>query len=59
MAKKSQAREDVWLQCSECGDLNYRVSVNTKNMTDKLKAGVKKHCPRSRNHTLHKIRRRS
>lgn len=31
MAKKRQeAREFVWLQCSETGDLNYRTSVNVR-----------------------------
>ena len=28
--KKAQAREYVWLQCSETGDLNYRTELNTK-----------------------------
>ncbi len=58
MAKKAQGREYVWLQCTECGELNYRVQVNNKNMTDKLKEGLKKHCPRTRTHTNHKIKRR-
>ena len=28
--KKGVAREFVWLQCTESGDLNYRTSLNTK-----------------------------
>jgi large subunit ribosomal protein L33 len=59
MAKKSEAVEYVWLQCSECNDLNYRTPVNVKGgMPEKLKAGMKKYCPRTRAHTLHKIKRK-
>ncbi|MDH3583194.1 MAG: 50S ribosomal protein L33 [Phycisphaerae bacterium] len=59
MAKKSAATENVWLQCSDCGDLNYRTPVNMKGgMAEKLKAGLKKYCPRSRQHTLHKIKKK-
>ncbi len=57
--KKSDAREFVWLQCSECGDLNYRSQVNVKGgLPEKLKAGLKKFSPRLRKHTLHKIKRK-
>ena len=57
--KKAQAREYVWLQCSETGDLNYRTSINVKGgITDKLKEGMQKYCPRLRKHTLHKIKRK-
>ncbi len=57
--KKAEAREYVWLQCSETGDLNYRTSVNTKGgMSEKLKEGFSKFCPRLRRHTLHKIKRK-
>ena len=40
MAKKSKdAVEYVWLQCTECDDLNYRTPVNVKGgMPEKLKA---------------------
>ena len=59
MAKKSVAREYVWLQCTETGDLNYRTSINIKGGIDeKIKAGLKKYCPRLRKHTLHKIKRK-
>lgn len=58
-SKKAQAREYVWLQCSECGDLNYRTEVRTKGgMPEKLKEGMKKYSPRLRRHTLHKIKRK-
>ncbi len=57
--KKGEAREYVWLQCSESGDLNYRTSINVKGgMPEKLKAGFSKYCPRLRKHTLHKIKRK-
>ena len=60
MAKrKAGAREDVWLQCTECGDLNYRTNVNVKGgMPEKLKDGIKKYSPRLRRHTVHKIKRK-
>ncbi len=57
--KKAEAREHVWLQCSESGDLNYRTSVNTKGgVPEKLKSGLQKYSPRLRKHTLHKIKRK-
>ncbi len=57
--KKGEAREYVWLQCSETGDLNYRTQINVRGgIADKLKAGLKKYSPRLRKHTLHKIKRK-
>ncbi len=57
--KKSTNREFVWLQCSECGDLNYRTSIRVKGgIAEKMKAGLKKYSPRLRKHTLHKIKRK-
>ena len=57
--KKALAREFVWLQCTECGDLNYRTSINVKGGIDeKIKEGFKKYSPRLRRHTLHKIKRK-
>ena len=57
--KKAQAREDVWLQCTETGDLNYRTSINVKGgISDRVKEGYNKFCPRLRKHTLHKIKRK-
>jgi len=55
MAKTSK-REYVWLQCTECGDLNYRTSVNVLGGTPKLQ--LKKYCPRVRKRTVHKIKRK-
>jgi large subunit ribosomal protein L33 len=57
--KKGAAREYLWLQCSETGDLNYRTEVNTKGgMPEKLKAGLSKYSPRLRKHTLHKVKKK-
>jgi len=57
--KKQQAREYVWLQCAETGDLNYRTSIRVKGGIDeKLKEGLSKYCPRLRRHTRHKIKRK-
>jgi large subunit ribosomal protein L33 len=61
MAKKGKAaaREFVWLQCSETGDLNYRTEINVKGgIAEKLKEGMMKYSPRVRRHTLHKIKRK-
>lgn len=58
MAKKSDT-EYVWLQCTECNDLNYRTPLRVKGgIPEKMKAGLKKYSPRLRKHTLHKIKRK-
>ncbi|MEM1071578.1 MAG: 50S ribosomal protein L33 [Planctomycetota bacterium] len=57
--KKAAAREYVWLQCTECNDLNYRTQVNVKGgLPEKMKDGIRKYSPRLRKHTLHKIKRK-
>ncbi len=53
---KSQKREYVWMQCTECGDLNYRTEVNIVGGVPKLQ--LKKYCKRSRTRTLHKLKRK-
>lgn len=59
MAKKSQGREYVWLQCTETGDLNYRTQVNVKGgIPERLRDGLNKFSPRLRKHTVHKIKRK-
>lgn len=59
MMAKSQGREFVWLQCSEAGDMNYRVSINTRGgVPEAIRDGVRKYCPRLRRHTVHKIKRK-
>lgn len=57
--KKAAAREYMFLQCSDCGDLNYRTEVNHKGgMPEGLKDGLRKYCPRTRTHTLHKVKKK-
>ncbi len=53
---KSKAREYVFLQCSECGGLNYRTELRVSGGAPKLT--LKKFCPESRRHTEHKIKRK-
>ena len=53
---KSKAREYVWLQCSDCGELNYRTEVKVTGVSPKLV--LKKFCPRTRAHTEHKLKRK-
>ena len=43
-SKKTGARYQVALKCSECGNLIRPTFKNTKNTTDKLE--MKKFCPR-------------
>ena len=54
MAKES--RENVWLQCTSCSDLNYRTEIKVAGGPQKVE--VKKYCPRLRRHTLHKVKRK-
>ena len=53
---KSKAREYVWLQCNDCGELNYRIQVKTQGGMPKFT--LMKHCPKTRNHQEHKIKRK-
>ena len=53
---KSKAREYVWLQCVDCGALNYRTQVRVVGGTPKLTR--KKYCPKTRTHTDHKLKRK-
>jgi large subunit ribosomal protein L33 len=55
MAKASK-REYVWLQCTGCGDLNYRTNVNVMGGVPKLE--LEKYCPRERKRVKHKIKRK-
>jgi large subunit ribosomal protein L33 len=56
MAKKKGKREYIWLECTECGDRNYRTTVSVAKGTPNLE--LKKFCKRERKHTVHKIRRK-
>ena len=53
---KATKREYVWLQCTECKELNYRTSVNVMGGVPKLE--LSKFCRRERKHTTHKIKRK-
>ena len=56
MAK--EAREMIWLQCTECKDLNYRTPIRVAGQSTQTKMELKKFCPRERKHTLHKVKRK-
>ena len=56
MAKKKSKRENVWLECSQCKERNYRTNVSVAEGTPKL--NLKKYCKKERKHTVHKIRRK-
>jgi large subunit ribosomal protein L33 len=56
MAKKKSKREDVWLECSQCSNRNYRTSIKVAEGSQKLE--LKKYCKAERKHTVHKIRRK-
>ena len=52
---KGPAREYVWLQCSECNELNYRID---QKVTGAPKLSLKKYCPHERKHTTHKVKKK-
>ncbi|MFS8652760.1 MAG: 50S ribosomal protein L33 [Caldibacillus sp.] len=45
-------RENITLQCTECGERNYITSKNKRNNPERLE--LKKYCPRERRVTLHR-----
>lgn len=54
MAKEN--RENVWLQCTETGDLNYRTEIKVAGGVQKVE--LMKFSKRLRKHTLHKVKRK-
>jgi large subunit ribosomal protein L33 len=48
-------REYVWLECTTCGDRNYRTQKETRG-AERLE--LKKYCRRERKHTRHKESRK-
>jgi large subunit ribosomal protein L33 len=56
MAKKKSKRENVWLECTECKQRNYRTNVSVAAGAPKLE--LKKFCKHERKHTVHKLRRK-
>ena len=56
MAK--EAREMVWLQCTETKDLNYRTIIRVAGQSEQRNLELKKYCPRLQKHTVHKVKRK-
>lgn len=52
MAKKGEARNIIYLACTECRERTYTTSKNRHNDSQRLE--LKKYCPRCRTHTLHR-----
>jgi large subunit ribosomal protein L33 len=48
-------REYVWLECTACGERNYRVQKETRGAN---RLELKKYCRRERKHTPHKESRK-
>jgi len=56
---KGPKSEWVWMECTECGDRNYRTPVRTGQASGQSKKlELKKYCRRERKHTVHKVRRK-
>ncbi|MBO8441419.1 MAG: 50S ribosomal protein L33 [Firmicutes bacterium] len=45
-------RDNIILECTECGEQTYLTSKNRRNNPDRLE--IKKYCPRERRMTLHR-----
>lgn len=45
-------RVTVTLACTECGERNYTTTKNRRNHPERIE--MKKYCPRSNSHTLHR-----
>jgi large subunit ribosomal protein L33 len=52
----SDRREYVWLECTACGNRNYRTNRLVRGATDRLE--LKKFCRKERKHTVHKESRK-
>ncbi len=58
---KGPKNEWVWMECTSCGERNYRTTVSAKpsqGQQQQAKLELKKYCPRERKHTVHKMRRK-
>ena len=49
---KGNKRDIVILKCTDCGDKNYTTTKNRKTAQGKLE--LKKFCPRTRTHEIHR-----
>ncbi len=52
MARKTEARVIIYLQCTECRERNYTTQKNRRNDPDRLE--LSKYCPRCRVHRPHR-----
>ena len=60
-SKKKGSREHVTLECTVCKSRNYRTSKQLKPRGQKKqveKLNIKKYCPKDREHTLHRERKK-
>ncbi|MBN1437591.1 MAG: 50S ribosomal protein L33 [Sedimentisphaerales bacterium] len=53
---KAAKREFFTMECTECGERNYRTQVNTMGGVPKME--LKKYCKKERKHTVHKLRKK-
>ena len=51
-SKRKAGRENILLQCTESGHINYTSKKNKKQHPERLE--LKKYCPALRKHTLHR-----
>ena len=58
---KGPKSEWVWMECTECGERNYRTPVQLKSAQGQgpqIKLELSKYCPRDRKHTVHKMKKK-
>jgi large subunit ribosomal protein L33 len=56
---KGPKSEWVWMECTECGERNYRTPVQLKNAQGQpTKLELSKYCPNDRKHTIHKMKKK-
>ncbi len=55
MAKKTK-REYFWMECTSCGQRNYRTEVSTMGGIPKME--LNKYCKHERKRTKHKLRKK-
>ncbi|MFC2001694.1 50S ribosomal protein L33 [Chloroflexota bacterium] len=52
MAKKAEARNIIYLSCTECSERTYTTTKNRRNDPQRLE--LSKYCPRCRVHRPHR-----
>ena len=53
---RSEARDYVSMECSVCGNRNYRTEKRVKGQTARV--DIRKYCPSCRKHELHKDKKK-